>query len=153
MTGQPDAALGGVYKLSEYNGEPRIKLSENIIKVSLPSKKQVFRVIDEHGMFFGADAVGLVSEEKITRMYHPFDTNKSLDLQDYQQDPLLKLVMKDGKGTIPKKSVIEIATYTKERLKLLPLEYQRFQNPHIYKIGLSEKLKSLRDQLIAEHMF
>ncbi|MGO3182906.1 MAG: nicotinate phosphoribosyltransferase [Aequorivita sp.] len=153
VTGQPDAALGGVYKLSEYNGEPRIKLSENIIKVSLPSKKQVFRIIDEHGMFFGADAVGLVSEEKISRMYHPFDTNKNLDLEAYKQEPLLKPVMENGKRTIPKRTVAEIAEYTKERLKLLPGEYQRFQNPHIYKIGLSEKLKAQRDKLVAEHRF
>ncbi len=64
VTGKPDAALDGVYKLSEYNGEPRIKLSENIIKVSLPSRKQVYRIIDENGMFYGADAIGLASEEK-----------------------------------------------------------------------------------------
>ncbi len=153
VTGKPDAALDGVYKLSEYNGEPRIKLSENIIKVSLPSKKQVYRMIDENGMFYGADVIGLASEEKITRMFHPFDLNKSLDLQAFKQEPLLKPVMKNGKRTIPKKSIVEIANYTKERLKLLPGEYQRFQNPHTYKIGLSEKLKAQRDQLIAEHKF
>lgn len=153
VTGQPDAALGGVYKLSEYNGEPRIKLSENIIKVSLPSKKQVFRVIDENGMFLGADAVGLASEEKISRMIHPFDANKSLNLDSFKQELLLKPVMKKGKRTVPKRTVSEIAAYTKERLKLLPEEYQRFQNPHIYKVGLSEQLKSQRDQLIAEHKF
>lgn len=153
VTGQPDAALGGVYKLSEYNGEPRIKLSENIIKVSLPSKKQVFRIIDEQGMFFGADAVCLLSEEKVTRMFHPFDSNKNLDLHSFKQEALLKPVMENGKRTIPNKTVAEIAAYTKERLRLLPGEYQRFQNPHIYKIGLSEKLKSQRDQLITDHKF
>lgn len=153
VTGQPDAALGGVYKLSEYNGEPRIKLSENIIKVSLPSKKQVFRIIDENGMFFGADAVGLISEEKIDRMFHPFDSNKNLDLHSFKQEALLKSVMENGKRSLAKKTVAEIAEFTKERLKLLPVEYQRFQNPHIYKIGLSEKLKAQRDQLIAEHKF
>lgn len=153
VTGQPDAALGGVYKLSEYNGEPRIKLSENIIKVSLPSKKQVFRIIDDHDMFFGADAVGLASEEKIDRMFHPFDINKNLDLANLKQEPLLQEVVKDGKRTVKKRTVAEIAEYTKERLKLLPSEYKRFQNPHIYKIGLSEKLKAQRDKLVAAHKF
>src|SRR5690606_22671239 len=66
VTGKPDASLGGVYKLSEYNGEPRIKLSEDIIKVSLPYKKQVYRMLDENGMFYGADAVALFKEEKVT---------------------------------------------------------------------------------------
>ena len=153
VTGKPDAALDGVYKLSEYNGEPRIKLSENIIKVSLPSKKQVYRMIDENGMFYGADVIGLASEEKIPRMFHPFDVNKSLDLRDFKQEPLLKLVMKDGKITVPRKTIAEISAYTKKQLKLLPAEYQRFENPHTYKIGLSEKLKAQRDQLIAEHKF
>ncbi|WP_310993023.1 nicotinate phosphoribosyltransferase [Aequorivita marina] len=151
VTGKPDAAIDGVYKLSEYNGEPRIKLSENIIKVSLPSKKQVYRVFDENGMFYGADAIGLASEEKISRMFHAYDSNKSLDLHNFTQEPLLKTVMENGKRTTPKRSIAEIAAYTKSQLKLLPGEYKRFQNPHIYKIGLSEKLKSQRDSLIAAH--
>ncbi|MBK5212293.1 MAG: nicotinate phosphoribosyltransferase [Flavobacteriaceae bacterium] len=160
VTGKPDAALDGVYKLSEYNGEPRLKLSENIIKVSLPSKKQVYRMIDQNGMFYGADVIGLVSEavpagrqEKITQMFHPFDANKNLNLQNFEHEPLLSEVMTNGKRTIEKRTVAEIAEYAKARLALLPEEYKRFQNPHIYKIGLSAKLKNERDRLIAEHTF
>lgn len=153
VTGKPDAALDGVYKLSEYNGEPRIKLSENIIKISLPSKKQVYRMIDQNGMFYGADVIGLFSEERIVAMLHPFDANKSLNLQDFKHEPLLNKVMANGKRTLTKRTVAEIATYAKARLSLLPEEYKRFQNPHIYKIGLSEVLKAKRDQLIKEHKF
>ncbi|MEH6765284.1 MAG: nicotinate phosphoribosyltransferase [Aequorivita antarctica] len=153
VTGKPDAALDGVYKLSEYNGEPRIKLSENIIKISLPSKKQVYRMIDQNGMFYGADVIGLASEEKIAQMFHPFDANKSLDLQPFKHEPLLNEVMASGKRTIQKRTVAEIAEYAKNRLALLPDEYKRFQNPHIYKIGLSAALKAKRDELIKEHKF
>jgi nicotinate phosphoribosyltransferase len=153
VTGKPDAALDGVYKLSEYNGEPRIKLSENIIKISLPSKKQVYRMIDQNGMFYGADVVGLALEEKITQMLHPFDSNKSLDLQNFDREALLNEVMCNGKRTIEKKTVAEIAKYAKTRLALLPDEYRRFQNPHIYKIGLSANLKNERDRLVKEHKF
>lgn len=153
VTGKPDAALDGVYKLSEYNGKPRIKLSENIIKVSLPSKKQVYRMIDQNGLFYGADVICLYSEEKITKMIHPFDANKSLDLQPFGHEPLLKQVMAKGKRTIKKRTVAEIANFAKARLALLPDEYKRFQNPHIYKIGLSEALKAQRDELIKEHKF
>src|SRR5690554_7560720 len=151
VTGKPDASLGGVYKLSEFNGDPRIKVSENIIKVSLPCKKQVYRMIDDNEMFLGADAIGIASEDKIKRMYHPFDFNKEMDLQDFKHEALLKPVMVNGKGTISKKTINEIAAFTKERLKLLPAEYKRFENPHIYKVGLSEALKSQRDKLIAAH--
>lgn len=151
VTGKPDAALDGVYKLSEYNGQPRIKLSENLIKISLPSIKQVYRMLDENGAFYGADVIGLAAEKRIELMQHPFDANKSLDLASFTHEPLLKEVMAVGKRTFQKKSIAEIRAYSKDRLALLPEEYKRFQNPHTYKIGLSKKLKSKRDSLIQDH--
>lgn len=153
VTGKPDASLGGVYKLSEFNGEPRIKLSENIIKTTLPFKKQVYRILDENGMFYGADAIALASEEKITKMFHPFDRTKSLDLDRFQHEPLLERVMEDGKRLFPEQSTSEIAKYSKSRLALLPAEYKRFQNPHTYKVGLSPRLKEERDRLVDAHTF
>lgn len=153
VTGKPDAALDGVYKLSEYNDTPRIKLSENIIKISLPFKKQVYRMIDDNGMFYGADATGLFSENKVALMEHPFDMTKSLDLNSFKHEPLLEQVMKDGKKIVPSRTVTEISAYSQARLKQLPNEYKRFQNPHIYKIGLSTQLKNERDTLIKQHKF
>src|SRR5690554_2546248 len=153
VTGKPDASLGGVYKLSEFNGEPRIKLSENIIKTTLPFKKQVYRILDENGMFYGADAIALASEEKITKMFHPFDRTKSLNLDRFQHEPLLEKVMEGGQRLFAQKSVSEISQYSKSRLALLPTEFKRFQNPHIYKVGLSLKLKEERDKMIEAHTF
>ena len=153
VTGKPDASLGGVYKLSEFNGEPRIKLSENIIKTTLPFKKQVYRILDENGMFYGADAIALASEEKITKMFHPFDRTKSLNLDRFQHEPLLEKVMDCGKRLFPEQSTSEIAKYSKSRLALLPAEYKRFQNPHTYKVGLSPRLKEERDRLVDAHTF
>ncbi|MAP81266.1 MAG: nicotinate phosphoribosyltransferase [Aequorivita sp.] len=151
VTGKPDAALGGVYKLSEYNGEPRIKLSENIVKISLPGKKQVYRMIDKNGLFYGADVVALATETKVTEMLHPFELNKQLNLENFKHEPLLQTVIEQGKRCLDRKTVSEIANYAKDRLALLPDEYKRFQNPHIYKIGLSTQLKEQRDQLILQH--
>ncbi len=153
VTGKPDAAIDGVYKLSEYNGEPRIKLSENIIKVSLPYKKQVYRMLDKNGMFYGADAVAVFNEENVERMEHSFDSNKSLELTRFEHEPLLQQVMKNGKKVMPARTVSEIAEYSKSRLEKLPEEYKRFQNPHIYKIGLSTELKKERDKLVLKHKF
>lgn len=153
VTGKPDASLGGVYKLSELNGEPRIKLSENIIKTTLPFKKQVYRMLDESGMFYGADVIVLTSEEKVTKMVHPFDHTKSLALNRFQQEPLLEKVMEGGQRLFAQKSVSEISQYSKSRLALLPTEFKRFQNPHIYKVGLSPKLKEERDKMIEAHTF
>lgn len=153
VTGKPDAALDGVYKLSEYNGDPRIKLSENIIKVSLPFKKQVYRMLDKNGMFYGADAVARFTEEKVNDMEHPFDSRKSLNLDRFNHEPLLEKVMENGKKINGTQSVTEIAAYSKSRLEKLPEEYKRFQNPHIYKIGLSTELKQERDKLVQKHKF
>jgi nicotinate phosphoribosyltransferase len=153
VTGKPDAALDGVYKLSEYNGEPRIKLSENINKVSLPYKKQVYRMLDNNGMFYGADAVALFIEDNVAQMEHPFDATKVLNLNSFKHEPLLEKVMENGKKIVPSRTVAEIANYSKSRLEQLPNEYKRFQNPHSYKIGLSSQLKKERDALVQKHKF
>ena len=151
VTGRPDAALDGVYKLSEYNGDPRIKLSENIIKVSLPFKKQVYRMIDNDGQFYGADAVAIYAEGEIDQMEHSFDVTKQINIKALKKEPLLELVMEDGKRVIPARTVNEIAEYSQSRLAQLPDEYKRFQNPHTYKIGLSSQLKKERNDLINKH--
>lgn len=151
VTAKPDAALDGVYKLSEYNGEPRIKLSENIIKISLPYKKQVYRMIDENGMFYGADAVAMFSEGKIEQMEDTFDMTKRLNIHAFVHEPLLEKVMENGKKTVPSRTVQAIAAYSKSRLEKLPKEFKRFQNPHTYKIGISADLKTARDKLILQH--
>src|ERR1035437_3142104 len=70
VTGHPDAALDGVYKLSMANGKPRIKLSENISKITLPHRKQVFRIIDSDNKFAGADAIAMADEQNVEIMYH-----------------------------------------------------------------------------------
>ncbi|MEM1118955.1 MAG: nicotinate phosphoribosyltransferase [Bacteroidota bacterium] len=150
-TGQPDAALGGVYKLAFTNGQPRIKLSENTSKTTFPHKKQVYRLYDADQEAIGADVVTLWEEEEIGGMQHPFDFTKSIDFGAGKREKLLHLVMKNGQRTTPAKSVAEIAKYSKERLQKLPDGCRRFLNPHRYKIGLSPALKKERDQLIAHY--
>ncbi|MFZ0491206.1 MAG: nicotinate phosphoribosyltransferase [Salegentibacter sp.] len=153
VIGSPDAALDGVYKLSFSDGKPRIKISESIVKVTLPHRKQVFRVRDKQGKCIGADAVGLRSEEHIEEMFHPFEPFKSLKIGNHEQEALLKPVMQNGEMTIPKRTLSEIAEYSKGRLAELPREYKRFDNPHIYKVGISKALKEERDKIIAEFKY
>jgi len=148
VTGKPDAALDGVYKLSMSSGKPRLKLSESVEKITLPGIKQVLRVTDENEMFFGADTIILADEDaKAERMFHPFDPEKSLEIKNHRQQPLLQKVMSEGKRLMVQPSLNEIADYTQKRLSHLPAEYKRFENPHIYKVGISKKLLQLRDAL------
>lgn len=148
VTGKPDAALDGVYKLAMAAGKPRLKLSESLEKTTLPGIKQVYRVFDDDGLFFGADAILLTDENQQAEIiFHPFDTAKFIDVKSLKQQPLLQKVMSKGKRTLPKSSIKEIADYAQKRLALLPVEYKRFENPHTYKVSLSKQLMQLRDDL------
>jgi len=145
-TGKPDGALDGVYKLGQVNGEPKIKLSENIQKVTLPGLKQVYRFKDENG-FFMADAVCLMDEEIPGIMFHPFDPEKNIELDVTKAVPLLNKVMEKGQNLLKDQELKEIASYVQIRLQELPEEHKRFNNPHIYKVGISEALQHLRNDL------
>jgi len=149
VIGSPDAALDGVYKLAYSNGKPRIKISESIVKVTLPHKKQVYRLRDAQGNCMGGDLVALFEEENIKNMIHPFEPYKQMKVDGLEKEALLKPVMENGKNKLEKKSLQEIAEYSKNRLAELSIEYKRFNNPHIYKVGISEALKAERDKLIA----
>jgi nicotinate phosphoribosyltransferase len=151
VIGRPDAALDGVYKLAAVGDRPVIKLSENVSKITLPAKKQVWRVIDRDGLFLGADVVGLLGEGGISQMHHPFVPHQSFAIAGHETEPLLQMVMDRGRIVHDPPPLSRTARYCRERLDLLPDEYKRFENPHIYKVGLSGELKSLRNRLIAQH--
>lgn len=151
VTGQPDAALDGVYKLVLAGGQPRIKLSETATKITIPHMKQVYRIVNASDSWIGADVVALADEADIKTMYHPFDPRKSLPVGKYRKEPLLETVMEDGERTSSPQSLTDIVGYARERLGLLPPEYKRFENPHIYRVGLSDGLKKERDKLIETH--
>jgi len=145
--GQPDAALDGVYKLVMADNIARIKVSENIQKITLPEKKQIHRLLQSDGSFFGADAIAEIGEGKPEFITAPFDPHKSMKIADIASEPLHKPLMKDGKILDYQNNIEEIKKYSESRLALLPPEYKRFEFPHIYKVGISPKVKESRDNL------
>ncbi|MFP4556229.1 MAG: nicotinate phosphoribosyltransferase [Bacteroidales bacterium] len=151
VIGSPDAALDGVYKLAYTNNKPRIKLSENIGKITLPSRKQVYRISANDGHWIGADAITLREEIDLQNIHHPFTPHKSTCIEKCVKEPLLEKVMENGERTANPRTINDIATYSRERLALLPEEYKRFENPHIYRVGISDKLKKQRDDMIVAH--
>lgn len=146
--GWPDAALDGVYKLAFANDKPRMKLSESLSKISLPYKKQVHRLLEQDGLFFGADIISIADEKDLKVMHHPFESLKSMSLKYYQKEALLSKVMEQGKRVLPAKTLKECADYCQSRMEKLPMEYKRIINPHVYKVGLSDKLHHERNELI-----
>jgi nicotinate phosphoribosyltransferase len=151
VTGYPDAALDGVYKLCMVNEEPKIKMSENIQKATLPGIKQVYRAFDRNNMFAGADAIVLHDEDEPNMMFHPFDPSKHMDVTMFSKEPLLQKVMDKGRISANMPSLAKISAYAASRISQLPAEYKRFDNPHVYKVGLSRQLLDLRNDLANQH--
>lgn len=148
ITGKDNAALDGVYKLAEIEGEPKMKFSENIEKVTLPGKKKVVRFLDEEGKFY-RDGILLENEDPKTveTLYHPVYPEKNTKIKGLQSESLFSKVYEKGKILIDKKTPKEIHAYLERRAALLPDEHKRFISPHIYKVGTSDKLLNARNTL------
>jgi nicotinate phosphoribosyltransferase len=149
VTGNPDAALDGVYKLCMYDSSPRLKVSENIQKVTLPGQKKVIRFSDDDG-FYQADAVALRDELQVEKIFHPFEKEKSKKLMNLNGEVITKIVAERGEMKIKPENPSMIRDRVSEHLSKLPAEYKRFEFPHIYKVGISEKLMKLRDSIKTE---
>jgi nicotinate phosphoribosyltransferase len=150
VTGKPDAALDGVYKMSYINDDPVLKISDNLQKTTLPGRKKVLRYLDSEGMFY-ADAVLLAEETEADVMIDPFEKHKSLSLKNLKCEELFYTAMKQGEISHNPETIQEINMRLKRRLNLFPPEHQRFDFPHIYKVGISENLMEIRDNLLLKH--
>jgi len=146
VTGQPTAALDGVYKLAESDGKPRLKFSENFAKITLPGKKKVLRTVDRDGMFY-ADAVVLEDEVELDWIYHPFFPENRSFVKSYRSSMLLEKVMERGER-VSRWKIADSRRYAEERLSRLSPEHRRFENPHVYKVGISKRLLDLRTRLV-----
>ena len=150
-TGKDDAALDGVYKLSFFDEKPSIKVSENIAKMTLPGIKTIHRFIDQDNLFC-ADGISFANGENYNIIHHPIETEKHKYIGSCRREELIQVVMEKGKSVLPKQTPHETAIYTRERLKQLPEEHKRFLNPHVYKIGLSEQLMKVRNELAQQYL-
>lgn len=147
ITGRPDGALDGVFKLSSVNGRPKLKISENIQKTTLPGNKKVLRYFNAEGQFY-ADCIATENETEPEIMIHPFEKEKSLSLKGYKYEELFFCSMRDGKLTEKPVHPHELKKRVYARLALLPEEHKRFDYPHIYKVGVSETLLNLQSDII-----
>ncbi len=148
VIGHPDAALDGVYKLAFANKKPRIKLSENISKSTLPHQKQVYRLRNANNELIGADLIAEAKETpNFTQMFHPFDLTKTMPLDQLKFEALLQPVMLNGKLQQAPTPLVDIKRFAEQQLAELPAEYKRFTNPHLYKVGLSTALLKAREKL------
>lgn len=148
ITGKNDAALDGVYKLTSIDGKPKMKISENIEKVTLPGKKQIFRILDGDGKFY-RDAILLAGENisDTDTIYHPVYQEKNTSIKSLKPETLLQKVVDKGKIITEKQTLTQIKEYLSKRANQLSAEHKRFISPHLYKVGISKKLMETRDIL------
>ena len=159
ITASSEAVFGGVYKLSavEKGGEiiPKIKISENDAKITLPGVKIPWRLYDKETGKAIADVITM-GHEKIdsSEPYEIFDPNhtwKRKVVSDFVAKKLQVKVFEQGKQVYECPSVKEISDYRKVQVDSLWDEVTRFENPHTYYVDLSEELWELRHTLLNQH--
>lgn len=156
ITSEDNPALGGVYKLcaQEENGQivPRIKISENPAKITLPGIKRVVRIYNEEGMA-QADLILLEHEtidtSKPLTIFDPVNTWKRTTFDRYSIRDLLVPIFQAGKQEYKSPSLIQIQSYCKEEMATLWDQYKRRRNPHVYKVDLSKELYTLREGMLS----
>ncbi len=122
-----------------------MKVSENITKTTLPGIKNIYRYINGEEKLY-ADAVELDGYGAPEIIYHPWQPGKHCLLNGYSYERIIQKVM--DKGTVTSEfSLEESASYAIKRLIQVPEETKRFDNPHIYKVGIGKELVGLRNNL------
>jgi nicotinate phosphoribosyltransferase len=149
-SGAGGGALGGVYKMVEHNGRPKIKLSANPEKMTNPGFKKIVRFYDADNLM-EADALAADSEDLNASGILIVDPNNPLrrkKLDSSQRTELLVPVVKSGKIVYPFPSIDQIRDRRKKDLAHLHESHRRLHNPHEYKVGLTHTLWQQKEQMI-----
>ena len=161
ITSEDCPAFGGVYKLaaeSDENGNfiPKIKLSNNVAKVTNPGIKKIYRIYDKDTNKIKADLITLENEvidesKPLTLFDHSAKWKKmTLNPGSYYVRELLIPIFKNGECVYNSPETMEIQKYCKNELNTLWDEHKRLKNPEIIPVDLSEKLIELKNKLIDE---
>lgn len=155
ITSAGRSALGGVYKLCalEKDGQlqPKIKLSDTLEKITLPGKQELWRLYGPDGMAV-ADLIAMEGEDidftAPLTIFDPQETWKKMTLEDYSVKKLLQPLFIQGHEQPIPEDPKAISAYRASQEKTIWDEYLRPVNPHRYKVDLSDKLWSLRGELM-----
>ncbi|MBR3815618.1 MAG: nicotinate phosphoribosyltransferase [Clostridia bacterium] len=159
ITAASTPVLGGVYKIVavEENGVPvpRIKLSENVQKITTPCAKKLYRLFDNKTGKAMADVITLHDEEiDSSRDYELFDPNftwKRKTVTNFTAKPLLIQIFDKGCCCYNSPDIKDIKAYCNSQVDTLWDEVKRFENPHTYYVDLSQKLWEEKHRLLDEY--
>jgi len=156
ITSKSSPVFGGVYKLVaiEENNEilPKIKISENIGKITTPHFKKLFRLFDKENHKAIADLITVYDEEindnEPYELFDPVDIWKRKTITNFYKKELLVPIYKDGVKVYQTPLIEDIRKYCSEQLTTLWDEVTRFENPHNYYVDLSQKLWDVKKELL-----
>lgn len=152
VTSHDSPALDGVYKLSAIEGRATLKISENVEKVTLPGCKTITRFLNADESF-NCDGISLCDDTSYKFIQHPYYPAKRTQLNGFKPERIIHPVVLKGEIIADIPTVTESAEYAKQRLSQLNAEHKRFDNPHVFKVGISSKLRRLRDKLMLKNGF
>lgn len=159
ITARSEPIFGGVYKLTgvEENGKmiSKIKISENVGKITTPGFKQVHRLFDKTTHKAIADVMTLheevINENEPYKIFHPLFTWKRKIVKNFYVRKLLVKIFENGLNIYQGPDIHEIRQFCKEEVDLLWDEVKRFEKPHEYYVDLSKALWDIKDELLKEH--
>ena len=159
ITAKSQPIFGGVYKLTsiEVDGEiiPKLKVSENVGKITTPGFKQVYRLFDRDTGKAVADVITLhdeiIDDTKNYKIFHPLYTWKKKTIRNFVAKKLLIQIFDKGNVVYESPDIHEIKEYCKEQVDSLWEEVKRFEKPHEYIIDLSKDLWDIKDNLLKRH--
>lgn len=159
ITAKDNPAFGGVYKLAaildaDGNFQPKIKLSENIEKVTNPGNKTVYRIYEKESGKIKADLICLsdetFDETKDLKLFDPTAPWKKTRLPggSYTMREMLIPVIRNGETIYHSPSVMEIRDICTKEKETLWDETKRFAHPHEVHVDLSQKLYDMKTELL-----
>ena len=159
ITSKSEPVFGGVYKLVavEDNGSviPKIKISENVAKITTPGFKQVHRLYSRKDSKAIADVITLhdetIDDEKPINIFDPEHTWKKKSVSDFYSRELLKPIFIKGECVYDNPDIEVLREYCKIEVEGLWDEVKRFENPHAYYVDLSEKLWTMKHCMLEEY--
>lgn len=159
ITSMQTPVFGGVYKLVaiEENGTviPKIKMSENVEKITNPGFKNVYRLYDKTTGKAEADLLVMhdeeIDESSDLELFHPVHTWKRKTLTNFRAEKLLVRIFNQGKLVYDLPNILKIRELCKKEVESLWDEVKRFEYPHKYIVDLSQKLWNIKDKMLQEH--
>ncbi|MBS1401801.1 MAG: nicotinate phosphoribosyltransferase [Oscillospiraceae bacterium] len=157
ITARSEPVFGGVYKLAAVEDDagniiPKIKISENVGKITNPHFKKVYRFYGRDSGMAEADYICLhdeaVDDTQPLEICDPDATWKKKIMTDFVAKELLVPIFRDGKLVYEKPSLDAIKAYCAKQIETLWPEVLRFDNPHNYYVDLSDKLLKIKLDLL-----